>query len=101
MCRRVTCRACSKPTYAGCGQHVDQVLAGVPAKARCSCPKPRGLVARLLRRRMSRRSNTHATWPAGADWQRVSVAPGGDFCGSRVPRAGPDLVQILEDEEKT
>jgi len=50
MCRRVTCRTCNKPTYAGCGQHVDQVLAGVPAKARCTCPKPRGLVARLLGR---------------------------------------------------
>ncbi|WP_165845772.1 hypothetical protein [Streptacidiphilus pinicola] len=43
MCRRVTCRRCQKYTYAGCGQHVDQVLSGVPAAQRCRCadePKP-------------------------------------------------------------
>lgn len=37
MCQRVTCRQCGKFTYRGCGQHVDQVLAGVPATQRCSC----------------------------------------------------------------
>ena len=35
MCRRVTCRTCGKPTWAGCGQHVDQALAGVPKAERC------------------------------------------------------------------
>ena len=38
MCQRVTCRTCAKATYRGCGQHVEQVLAGVPAAQRCSCP---------------------------------------------------------------
>ncbi len=43
MCRRVACRACGKPTYAGCGQHVEQVLAGVPKSQRCACaPETRG-----------------------------------------------------------
>ncbi len=37
MCRRVACRTCGKPTYAGCGQHVEQVLAGVPKSQRCAC----------------------------------------------------------------
>lgn len=37
MCRRVECRKCGKPTYAGCGQHVEQVLAGVPKSQRCDC----------------------------------------------------------------
>ncbi|MGW4813058.1 hypothetical protein ACWEPB_15640 [Kitasatospora cineracea] len=37
MCRRVTCKSCGKPTFAGCGMHVDQVLAGVPKAQRCSC----------------------------------------------------------------
>lgn len=37
MCRRVDCRRCGKPTYAGCGQHVEQVLAGVPKSQRCDC----------------------------------------------------------------
>jgi hypothetical protein len=36
MCRRTTCRTCGRTTWAGCGQHVDQVLAGVPASERCS-----------------------------------------------------------------
>ncbi len=35
MCRRATCRVCGKTTWAGCGQHVDQVMAGVPASDRC------------------------------------------------------------------
>ena len=36
MCRAVTCRHCGKITWAGCGQHVNQVLAGVPASQRCA-----------------------------------------------------------------
>ena len=35
MCRAVTCKQCGKITWAGCGQHVSQVLAGVPASQRC------------------------------------------------------------------
>jgi len=35
MCRAVTCKKCGKTTWAGCGQHVDQVMAGVPASQRC------------------------------------------------------------------
>ncbi|GLW55648.1 hypothetical protein [Kitasatospora phosalacinea] len=37
MCRRVTCKSCGKPSFAGCGMHVEQVLAGVPKSQRCSC----------------------------------------------------------------
>ena len=37
MCRRVTCSKCSKPTFAGCGQHVEQVLGDVPKADRCRC----------------------------------------------------------------
>jgi hypothetical protein len=37
MCQRVTCSSCGKPTYAGCGRHVEQVLGDVPAEARCKC----------------------------------------------------------------
>lgn len=36
MCRAVTCRTCGKTTWAGCGQHVDQVMRGVPAAQRCT-----------------------------------------------------------------
>jgi len=35
MCRPVTCKKCGKTTWAGCGQHVDQVMAGVPRADRC------------------------------------------------------------------
>jgi len=31
------CKRCEKASWAGCGQHVNQVLAGVPKNARCSC----------------------------------------------------------------
>ncbi|MFC8717859.1 hypothetical protein [Kitasatospora sp. NPDC057198] len=37
MCRRTTCKSCGKPGFAGCGMHVEQVLAGVPKSQRCSC----------------------------------------------------------------
>lgn len=37
MCSAATCRRCGKTTWAGCGQHVKQVMAGVPAKQRCTC----------------------------------------------------------------
>ena len=36
MCRATTCRTCGKTTWAGCGQHVDQVMAGVPRANRCA-----------------------------------------------------------------
>lgn len=35
MCRPVTCKICSKTTWAGCGEHVDQVKASVPADQWC------------------------------------------------------------------
>lgn len=35
MCRAVTCKVCGKTTWAGCGQHVSQVMAGVPKDNQC------------------------------------------------------------------
>ena len=37
MCRRVQCPKCKKPTFAGCGMHVEQVLGDVPKSERCDC----------------------------------------------------------------
>jgi len=37
MCQRVNCNSCGKPTYAGCGRHIEQVLGDVPAEKRCKC----------------------------------------------------------------
>lgn len=35
MCRAVTCKKCGKTTWAGCGQHVDDVMRHVPRSERC------------------------------------------------------------------
>jgi hypothetical protein len=37
MCRRVKCSKCGLATWAGCGQHVNQVMAGIPQSQRCTC----------------------------------------------------------------
>jgi hypothetical protein len=37
MCRAVTCKTCQRPTWAGCGAHVERVLAHVPPAERCQC----------------------------------------------------------------
>lgn len=37
MCSKATCRACGKTTWAGCGQHVPQVMARVPRAEQCTC----------------------------------------------------------------
>lgn len=50
MCRPTSCRTCGKTTWAGCGQHVDQVMRNVPAGNRCpGHPKAErpGLFSRL------------------------------------------------------
>ncbi len=35
MCSRTTCRKCGKPTWSGCGNHVEQALKGVAKSDRC------------------------------------------------------------------
>jgi hypothetical protein len=37
MCTRTTCPRCRKPTFVGCGAHVEQVLGDVPQAERCQC----------------------------------------------------------------
>lgn len=37
MCRAVQCNQCHKPTWAGCGAHVEQVLGHVAVADRCTC----------------------------------------------------------------
>jgi hypothetical protein len=56
MCRPVRCKTCGKTTWAGCGQHVEQVKASVPAGQWCP-GHPRdnsssggGWLSKLLRR---------------------------------------------------
>jgi hypothetical protein len=59
MCRAVKCRTCGKTTWAGCGQHVEQVMRGVPASQRCSGhprePSARGsMLSRIFGTRSAR-----------------------------------------------
>ena len=35
MCRRITCEQCGKPSFAGCGLHIESVLKDVPVAERC------------------------------------------------------------------
>ena len=54
MCRAVRCKTCGKTTWAGCGQHVDQVMRGVPKADRCAGhegePKESGFLSKILGR---------------------------------------------------
>jgi RNase P subunit RPR2 len=53
MCRRVTCPNCQKPSWKGCGAHVEQVLGDVPVADRCACGAAAArppLLSKLLRR---------------------------------------------------
>ena len=45
MCRRVQCDQCQRPTYAGCGAHIEQVLGDVPPSERCRCREERAKAA--------------------------------------------------------
>ncbi|MFN8103633.1 MAG: hypothetical protein U0U69_04155 [Acidimicrobiia bacterium] len=37
MCRAIKCKRCGRPTWTGCGAHVEQVLGHVPQSERCNC----------------------------------------------------------------
>lgn len=37
MCQKVACGSCGKPTWQGCGEHIEEALADVPQADRCSC----------------------------------------------------------------
>ena len=36
---KVTCDKCDKPTWKGCGKHIEQALKDVPEDERCKCPR--------------------------------------------------------------
>jgi hypothetical protein len=42
MCARKICPTCQRPTFAGCGMHVEQVLSDVPPDERCQCDQNGG-----------------------------------------------------------
>jgi len=54
MCRAVECKTCGKTTWAGCGEHIAQVMKDVPRAQQCAGHErvgpPVSLWAKLLRR---------------------------------------------------
>ena len=60
MCQRVDCPKCGRPTYAGCGKHIEQVLGNVPEAARCKC-----------RDVVESRATGAAAAPEGRSWLRT------------------------------
>ena len=44
MCAAVTCKRCSRPSWKGCGMHVEQVLGHVAPADRCQCALARRLL---------------------------------------------------------
>lgn len=52
MCSRITCRKCGKPSWSGCGQHIEIALKGVAKKDRCqghaNDPKEPGFFSKIF-----------------------------------------------------
>ena len=108
MCQRITCRKCGKPSFAGCGRHVESVLGDVPVAD--SLPRPRvgeqhvGWLRRLagpaeeasrLRQRSDPRGGGHESRrrihregrkPSPPRKSRDGVRPTGDGARRRRPR---------------
>ena len=51
MCRSMTCKTCGLASWTGCGQHVVQVMAGVPEAKRCQGHPTQARAAGRLRAR--------------------------------------------------
>ena len=54
MCEKVICRKCSKPTWAGCGEHIEEALAGIAKVDRCQGHQGEPKKSRLLNRLLNR-----------------------------------------------
>ena len=37
MCSKVQCKKCGKPTWQGCGEHIEEALQGIAPEDRCQC----------------------------------------------------------------
>lgn len=62
MCRRVECSRCGRPTFAGCGAHVEQVLGNVPRAERCRCREEREEREGKSKARHSEAPDTRRSW---------------------------------------
>ena len=54
MCSKVICRQCKKPTWSGCGEHIEEALAGIALADRCQghvkSAKKAGLLSKFFSR---------------------------------------------------
>ena len=77
MCSAVTCRKCGKTTWAGCGQHVDQVMRNVPKAQRCEGhvkePRSGSFLSRLFGRYAARSEKQEKRTPPHASDRRGGV----------------------------
>ena len=62
------CRSCGKPSWAGCGAHVDRVLADVPRAERCGCREAPGKVAAKEKVRAAAGSHPETSFGRFKDW---------------------------------
>ncbi|MFM9014853.1 MAG: hypothetical protein ACKOPV_00025 [Candidatus Nanopelagicus sp.] len=50
----MNCKKCGKPTWSGCGNHIEEALQGVPTSQRCpgheNDPKVPGFFSKLFSR---------------------------------------------------
>ena len=96
MCRRADCPKCGRPTYAGCGMHVEQVLGNVPPAQRCRCRQKRSRTRRPAPRPVVF-GHGCAVYSAGDNqtpaisWRTRGSVLREDFCGT-MPSAGRKLV---------
>ena len=79
MCRQVTCRKCGRPTWKGCGAHVEQVLHSVPVAERCRCSSEKTPRPATTKRKswFSRRATL------GQQRAAAAAAPAGDLENER------------------
>jgi hypothetical protein len=54
MCHQIICSRCDQPTWTGCGRHIEQALANIPADERCSCDRPAPSGAKFFGRLIGR-----------------------------------------------
>lgn len=57
MCRKVTCLGCAKPTWEGCGQHIESVLSDCPPADRCAAWTLPGATCGFQRQRVPNDGN--------------------------------------------
>ena len=50
MCVAVRCPRCGLATWSGCGDHIEEALAGIPDSQRCTCSAEPARGLRLRRR---------------------------------------------------